>query len=143
VVHFGLGAAARVDSLEVVWPDGTVQVEHDLAADQTVVVARADVDTPGGETPLVTGLLPPFPNPFNPGTSVVFELAQPARASLAIYDVRGRRVADLHQGDLPAGRHTFRWEGRDQAGRQVASGVYLVRFVSDGLVEHRRMTMIR
>ncbi len=143
VVHFGLGAAARVDSLVVTWPDGTVQVERDLAVDQNVVVARVDDDNPGGETPLVTGLLPPFPNPFNPGTSVVFELAEPARASLTVYDVRGRRVAELHQGDLPAGRHTFRWEGRDQAGRQVASGVYLVRFVGDGLVQHERMTMIR
>ncbi|MEZ4387612.1 MAG: M6 family metalloprotease domain-containing protein [Candidatus Krumholzibacteriia bacterium] len=142
-VHFGLGGAARVDSLVVIWPDGSRQVERDLAADQTVVVAKANADGPGDETPGVTGLFPPYPNPFNPGTTVAFDLARPARAVLTVYDVRGRRVAELHRGDLPAGRHTFRWEGRDDQDRGVAAGVYLVRFIGDGVVQNQRMTLVR
>jgi M6 family metalloprotease-like protein len=143
LVHFGLGSHGQVDSLVAIWPDGVVQVERNLPADQTLSLVRIDRAGQGGEVPAVTALMPPFPNPFNPGTTLAFDLARTATARLDIFDVRGRRVANLHRGELPAGRHTFRWEGHDQAGRAVAAGVYLVRFTGDGVVQHQRMTLVR
>jgi len=142
-IHFGLGAATKVDSLRVIWPDGVVQVERDVAVDQTLYLARTDHSGAGEQTPRVTELRPPFPNPFNPGTTIVCSLARASDVLLTVYDVRGRKVVDVHHGALPAGNHDFRWDGRDAAGREVSAGVYLVRFKGDGVVQHQRMTLIR
>lgn len=77
--------------------------------------------------PQVSRLVAAAPNPFNPSTTLVFEVASPAAARLEILDVRGRRVATLVDAALGAGRHTRVWNGRDDAGRPVASGVYVAR----------------
>jgi hypothetical protein len=69
----------------------------------------------------------PYPNPFNPSTSIAFELPARQRVSLTVYGLDGRRVRTLLQAELPAGRHTARWDGRDHGGRPVASGTYLYR----------------
>jgi flagellar hook assembly protein FlgD len=82
-----------------------------------------------GPTPLIPAafsLHQNLPNPFNPRTSIQFDLSQPAsRVSLRIYDLSGRLVATLAQGDLPAGRHSVIWAGDDDRGRSVASGIYV------------------
>ena len=78
--------------------------------------------------PPQTRLLGARPNPFNPQTTVAFELARAGRARLGLFDLRGRLVRELVNGDLPAGPHEVRWDGRDEAGREAAcSGVYLCR----------------
>ena len=76
----------------------------------------------------ITGVAP---NPFNPRTTVFFDLPRASAISLQVYDLRGRHVATLHQGDLPAGRHSAVWEGKDRSGRPVATGIYFVR-LQDG-----------
>ena len=65
------------------------------------------------------------PNPFNPQTRINFELPQSGIATLTIYDVRGRRVRSLVAEELHAGPHARTWDGTDDDGRRVASGVYL------------------
>jgi flagellar hook assembly protein FlgD len=62
---------------------------------------------------------------------------------LAVYDLAGRQVRVLAAGALPAGRYTFRWDGRNEAGSPVPSGMYLVRVDTDGFRATRRLTMIR
>lgn len=83
------------------------------------------------------------PNPFNPATSIAFVLGAAGRAKLDIIDVAGRRVATLVDGHLPAGPHSVDWRGIDDRGRRVASGVYLYRLEVDGLVDVRRMVMLK
>jgi hypothetical protein len=87
-----------------------------------------------GETPREGGrVLPASPNPFGLSTSIRFELTQPSAARLEIFDVRGARVAVLLEGTtLPAGGHATTWDGRDQNGRLVPPGVYLVRLEAGG-----------
>jgi hypothetical protein len=90
-----------------------------------------------GELPpaaaLLTRLYPAAPNPFNPSTVLRFDLARAGRAVLALYDVRGRGVAELLGGErLPAGAHQVAWTGIDASGRPVASGVYYLRLSLDG-----------
>ncbi len=68
-----------------------------------------------------------YPNPFNPQTSILFELPVAAATTVDILDVRGHRVRQLFQGALPAGNHSQVWDGRDGAGHGVGAGVYLVR----------------
>jgi len=77
--------------------------------------------------PTVTRLAGVYPNPFNPQTTVEFDLASPRPVDLAVYDLTGRRVARLADEVLPAGRHRRVWTGRDDRGRTMASGVYVVR----------------
>ncbi len=145
-LHFGLGAANLADSLSVTWPNGAVQVMHNVEADQILKVVQP---TPGGtgggdgDTPDVTRLLPAWPNPFNPSTNVAFDLARAGQVRLMVYDVAGRRVAELHAGELPVGRHTFRWDGRDYDGRTVSAGVYLVRLAADGGFQSRRLALVK
>ena len=79
------------------------------------------------DTPRVFRAAPPAPNPFNPSTTIAFELPAGQDVRLAIYGLDGRRVRSLLRTALPAGRHATRWDGRDDRGRTVASGMYLYR----------------
>lgn len=65
------------------------------------------------------------PNPFNPTTTISFTLPSPTRVTVQIYDIRGREVKELVDGYLVAGRWDIEWKGEDDAGRRLASGVYL------------------
>ncbi len=67
------------------------------------------------------------PNPFNPQTTLRFGLAQSGSVRLELYDTRGQKVRTLVTGARSAGLHEVRWDGRDDSGRDVGSGVYLVR----------------
>ena len=69
-------------------------------------------------TPSRTVLLPAYPNPFNPETTLAFDLAQPGPARLEVFDLAGRRVRRLCDEPLGAGAHQRRWAGRDEAGRR-------------------------
>ncbi|MHB8079386.1 MAG: FlgD immunoglobulin-like domain containing protein [Candidatus Krumholzibacteriia bacterium] len=83
------------------------------------------------------------PNPFNPGTTIRFNLPMAGQARLAVYDVAGRLVRVLVDGELPAGGHETAWDGRDSAGRALASGSYLARLEAGGKVEVARMGLVR
>jgi hypothetical protein len=71
------------------------------------------------------------PNPFNPRTTITYAVPRRSRVRVGIYDLMGRRVRDLVDGEQAAGHHAVEWDGRDAGGSWVAAGVYLVR-VSDG-----------
>ncbi len=83
------------------------------------------------------------PNPFNPQTSVSFELTAPARARLAVYDMRGHLVRTLTDGALPAGTHTAIWDGRDAAGRSMPSGGYVFRLSAGGDTQVVKALLVR
>lgn len=84
-----------------------------------------------------------LPNPFNPSTVIGFALTRPARVRLGVYASDGRKVRDLVSGEFPAGRHTVTWDGRDDAGNPVASGVYLSRMEAEGRIEAKKMLLVR
>jgi len=79
------------------------------------------------DTPSVFRAGRPHPNPFNPSTTLSFDLPATQAVRLMVYNLSGRRVATLINETLPAGRHAARWQGRDHAGRLVAAGTYLYR----------------
>ncbi len=94
------------------------------------------------ERPVVAGMSV-VPNPFNPQTEIRFALPQGARATLAIFDIRGRKVRTLVECDLPAGEHLTVWEGRDDDGRAQPSGVYLAKLSAGALNMVRRLTLLQ
>jgi hypothetical protein len=106
------------------------------------------VKSMGGEA-AVPDLLPsaPYlvagPNPFNPRTDLRFGLSQAGHTRVAVFDVRGRRVAQLVSEPLAAGHHTVAWLGRDDQGRSVASGVYIVHLSSGKVQLTQRLLLVR
>jgi hypothetical protein len=98
-----------------------------------------DVATPA----LRTALTAVSPNPFNPQTEIAFAVDSPQRVVIAAYDLSGRRVARLTDRVYPAGPHTIRWDGRDDRGRAVASGTYLLRLEGRGTTDLRKLMLVR
>ena len=117
---------------------GGVQVLKSSVSEQ-----RTAVLTPAVARPAQYRLGDSYPNPFNPAVVIPLELATDAAGvSLWVYDVLGRRVRQVWQGPLGAGRHRFVWDGRDGGGKAVAAGVYLYQVEVDGQVEAKKMTKL-
>jgi hypothetical protein len=83
-----------------------------------------------GDVPALASGLALYPNPFNPGTRVSFELPSAGHVYLRVFDARGRSVAVLHNGFSAAGLRQYDWDGRDDSGRVQPGGVYLFRLES-------------
>jgi hypothetical protein len=83
------------------------------------------------------------PNPFRARTSLAFTLPRPGAARLEVFDVGGARVRTLRAGHLQAGAHSLGWDGRDDAGRPVPSGLYGLRLVAEGVALTGRVVVLR
>jgi hypothetical protein len=83
------------------------------------------------------------PNPFNPSTTLNFEIPKAGLVRLRVYDPAGRLVATLVDRNLSAGPHQAIWTGRDSRGRAASAGVYLYRLEAAGFATTRRMTLIK
>jgi subtilisin family serine protease len=83
------------------------------------------------------------PNPFNPVTSIGFELPKGGRATLRVYSVQGALVRTLVDRTLPAGRFSVAWDGRDERGASLGSGLYLSELVADGKRLTRKMSLLK
>ena len=88
-------------------------------------------------------LLPTVPNPFNPHTRMRLQVGRESKVSWRIYDTRGALVRTLVNGALPAGLHTRTWDGRNDRGRAVASGVYYMIVEADGYTGRQKVTLLR
>jgi phosphodiesterase/alkaline phosphatase D-like protein len=99
-----------------------------------VIVGRPDLVAKAIEAvrPTSFALLQNYPNPFNPSTSIPVALPRASRVILRIYNALGQRVTTLCDGELPAGRSVFLWEGGDDRGMRVSSGVYFCRMEVPG-----------
>ena len=86
---------------------------------------------------------PAIPNPFNSSVELHFEVPGKARVRLEIWDVLGRRVRVVFDGEVEAGAHSVVWDGKDSRGGNAPSGVYFYRLVADRVSLVRRMTLIR
>jgi hypothetical protein len=114
------------------------------------------IDSEGGESWLGWTILPEAPtsqagpsltriqpNPFNPSTSLHFELPRATPVRLEVYDLRGRRVRILMADVLPAGEHAVDWDGSDEHGRPVASGTYVARLATPGAIRSRTLMLAK
>jgi hypothetical protein len=114
-------------------PDTTVTFELDVNA-----VSGVD-----GGIPDRISLHGAVPNPFNPMTEIHFALPMPSKVSLRVFDVSGRLIRDLMTEDLAMGENRIIWNGQDNDGRDVASGVYYARLQVAGDSFIKPMTLIR
>ena len=97
------------------WPDALAQWET-LSTDNDGDIAY---------TPKEFALNQNYPNPFNPTTEISFSMEQTADVSLTVFNMLGQSVRVLENASLEAGTHSYKWDGRDELGQSVSTGVYL------------------
>jgi hypothetical protein len=101
-------------------------------------VAERDTETPPGFT-----LSQNYPNPFNPLTSIQYHLPVDGDVDIAVFNLAGRRVRGLVTGGQSKGTHTVQWNGRDDAGNPVSSGVYLYRLKAGRYSETKKLLLLK
>jgi hypothetical protein len=149
------GAAFNTDTYQLNldnWPGGSFQVDlqvyfsDDCGLPHNQVVTLdllPPLPTPVGGQTYVNRLGANLPNPFNPSTTIKYELAQSGRATIRVYDVSGQLVRTLVNREHNVGVYETRWDGRDQGGNAAASGVYFYRLESGRFTETRRMVLLK
>lgn len=131
------------------------QFQSPLDADQEVIIDRftfvPECVTPYCDTTAtdvrpfhaVTHLFDAQPNPFNPQTTIHYTVEDDSNAAIVVYDVAGRVVRRLVNGLVHGGDHEVIWDGRDDSGHAVASGVYLYQLRTGHIIETKRMVLLR
>jgi hypothetical protein len=84
-----------------------------------------------------------YPNPFNPATTITYQLPEQTRVKLVIYNALGQKVRTLVDADQNAGRYKVRWDSRNDGGARVASGTYLYRIEADGFVQTKTLILVK
>ncbi len=118
----------------------------DIHGNESLFALLRPEDIAGGETPetpIAPFLSQNFPNPFNPATTIVFGLDTAVHVGLKVYDASGRLVRTLVGERREAGRHEEVWDGKDDGGRAVASGVYFYRLTAGRFTSTRKMVLFR
>ncbi len=97
-----------------------------------------------GNLPKRTTLFQNYPNPFNPTTLIQFELEKPERVNLAIYNILGQRVRTMLAGEeFAAGPYTFLWDGKDDRGSPVSSGMYVYKLATQSFLQTKKMMLVK
>jgi hypothetical protein len=84
-----------------------------------------------------------YPNPFNPNTTIKFGLSHKADVKLEIFDVLGRKIRNLVNESMKVGYYTVDWDGKNNAGDRVASGIYFYKLQAGDFISIKKMTIIR
>jgi hypothetical protein len=128
---------------------GTTKVE--ALVDEVRITAKRPIvvgvghpgETPSGRIPARLALHANEPNPFQPQTLIRFDLPRPTTLALAVYNTSGQRVRTLVAGRRPAGTHSVVWDGKNDRGDALASGVYLLRLETPDRQETRKAILVR
>jgi|GEM_PF-992250 len=146
-LEFGLYDAALVESLEIRWPSGLTETYYDVAADQYIYAIEGDSLYTGiGEWSSGTSpsdmVLDCSPNPFQHTASIRCSGQAGISVVVSLYDLTGRRVRMLFNGDLPSGGIVLSWDTRDTGGSRVPAGIYICRMDSPAGSASRIVTLL-
>ena len=130
------------------WSGGLTGTENPdtlvMVNDTTITATFRDITTAIEEIlPSKFTLFQNVPNPFNPTTTIRFDLARPAHVKLFVYNIKGERVATIIDKDMPEGRKEVTWTATNDKGSAVASGIYFYRLVAGGFVQTKKMVIVR
>jgi hypothetical protein len=143
-VYLAVGAYGTDDGdpLEAQSPagDGDGGIEAEEYVYFPLAVTGAERGFPGA---MIPELLPARPNPFGSTTRIELAVPAPQKVSVAVYDVRGRRVRSLYSNVMGEGRHALAWNGRSDRGDRVPAGVYFVHVTTRGGSLSRKIVLIR
>jgi len=104
---------------------------------------KKELDPKESTAPANCSLFQNYPNPGNPSTTITFTLPRTTHVTLEIYNLLGQRVRTLVDGAIDAGSHTVVWDGRDEFGKIVPTGIYLYRLQSADFVRVRKLVLVR
>ncbi|MCD4795659.1 MAG: T9SS type A sorting domain-containing protein, partial [Candidatus Cloacimonetes bacterium] len=113
--------------------------ESEFSNDAVVIV----VGTDGLSIPLITELTGNYPNPFNPETNISFSVKEAGKVTLEIYNIKGEKVRTLVKGHREAAYYNVTWNGKDNSGKQVASGVYFYKMKTGKYVSTKKMILMK
>ena len=88
-------------------------------------------------------LLQNFPNPFNPETNISFQLPNPSEVTMKIYDILGREIKTIINANLDVGSHSVKWDGTNNVGLNVGSGVYIYIIKANNFIDRKKMILLR
>ncbi|MBD3374815.1 T9SS type A sorting domain-containing protein [candidate division KSB1 bacterium] len=111
--------------------------------DYYITLVVTDVKQGSAKTPSRYALYQNYPNPFNPSTELSFDLPNECEVELVIYDLIGERVCDLLNDHMQAGQHRVRWNGRNNAGNLVPTGIYLVHMRAGEFTATRKIILLK
>ncbi|UCD63506.1 MAG: T9SS type A sorting domain-containing protein [Candidatus Zixiibacteriota bacterium] len=130
--------------------DGSTWTDLGAAwGDDVAIRARTSVDLPVSvadtpePTPYAYSLSHNYPNPFNPATRISYSLERRSQVQLVVYNILGQRVATLVDEVMPAGQHTVSWNGTDDSGNMLGSGVYFYRFKAGDFTDTKKMVLLK
>jgi hypothetical protein len=141
-IYGSISAKMRKGRIYAAWGDIRTP-ERGINIWASVTDAATGVRISETAVPAGISLAANYPNPFNPATTLSYELARPAKVSLDVFDGKGRKVRTIEDGFAHAGRHESRWDGRNDAGLPVPSGMYVFKLESDGAVLQRKAMLVR
>ena len=146
----GLATEASLNYPRKVFVDGAGHLyipdsaNHRIRRVEGIPVATHIKDESPPEVPGSLGLSANYPNPFNAATVIRFALSEAEKVELSVFNLAGQQVATLVEGVRESGAYAVNWDGRDDAGRALASGVYLYRLQTDeGRIETRKLVLVR
>jgi len=102
-----------------------------------------DIEDSPGDRPLSFGLTQNYPNPFNPATTISYTLATRSLVTLSVYNMLGQKVTTLVNEVVPAGEHQAEWDGANQSGNRVASGIYFYRLEAGDHSVVKKMVLLK
>jgi hypothetical protein len=112
---------------------GSIEVNIEIVED--------DEDIP--ETTLTTGIESIYPNPFNPNTTIKYSLKEDSEVSVAIYDIKGRKVASIEEGLVKAGTRTLNWNGKSFNNDSAPSGVYFIKLNAGSFTQTKKAILLK
>ncbi len=137
-------------ALEVNGNDFYFDTDHDYEFTPTELgehqfklkIANYALDNENGDASPIASYFNVYPNPFNPETTIAFDLKHEGKVELSVYNLRGQKVKTLCNETLPAGRKTFVWNGKNSSGKQTASGIYFMKLNAQGQKSKIRKVML-
>jgi len=125
--------------LESVALDGTNQFYGPL----TVIIGDPTQEPVPPSIPMVTKLYNAFPNPFNPNTNIRYSLKEAGKVKIEIYNMKGQKIKSYNQEHASPGYYQVSWDGRDENGKNVASGIYLYRLTTANYTSAKKMVLAK
>lgn len=133
----------RTHALGILDRNGKMR-EHELTRIAEIVFYEPETSVSTQETakPSAFVLYQNYPNPFNSSTTFAFALSRTERIVLSLFNVQGRRVARLVDGLFPAGTHAVHWDGCDDNGQRLSSGVYFIELRSGSFMQCKKCLLV-
>jgi hypothetical protein len=150
-VHFGFGNATKIEELVFQWPSEREDIMTDVDVNQFITVTESAALTKGTQSihseisahPEDLMLHENYPNPFNPNTTIGYALPAESKVVLTIYNSAGQKVRTLVNTLQSAGEKTVQWNGTNNRGEKVTSGIYLYRLEAGNFVQTRKMILMK